>query len=483
MKMKMKIQFFFLGLISSLCSFETQAQQVADSVHLHVDDWQIRRAGGKVEIAFDVALDSLKVPSNRQLTLVPVLAHGDSLRTLPALVIAGHRRAILHRRRGSVGILIEADHLSRDAYPYAVLLEEAAWMNGATLTLTQDVCGCGGHPLSRHVAATREVWWERPVYEVQPVLAFMAPAVEAVKMRQESGRAYLDFPVNRTVIYPEYRRNKEELAKIRHTIEVVRNDTNTHITHIGIHGYASPEGSWANNRRLASGRAEALKQYVCEQYQFADTLFTVASTPEDWEGLKVWVEQSDLRQKAEVLAVIASSADEDAKNTRLQQLGSGEIYARLLQEVYPALRHSDYTVHYTVRAFNIEEAKRLLKQRPQLLSLDEMYRVAATYPTGSALFNEVFDIAVRLFPDDETANLNAALIAISEQQYDKAEGYLKKAGSSPLAVHARGVWCLMTQRYEEAAALLEQAKQLGVHEANENLEQLERKLDDNRKQP
>lgn len=478
----MNIRLFILCMISCLCSLGMRAQQVADSVHLQVADWQVRRAGGKVEIRFSVALDSLKIPSNRQVTLMPVLVHGDSLRTLPALVIAGHRRAILHRRRKGEGILLEADHFSQKTYPYAVLLDDAAWMNGATLTLTQDVCGCGGHPLSRHVAATHELFWERPVYVVQPVLAFMAPAVESIKMRQESGRAYLDFPVNRTVIYPEYRRNKEELAKIRHTIEVVRNDTNTHITHISIHGYASPEGSWVNNRRLASGRAEALKRYVCEQYQFADTLFTVASTPEDWKGLKAWVEHADFPEKAQVLAIIASSDDEDAKNTRLQQLHGGDIYARLLREVYPALRHSDYTVHYTVRAFNMEEAKRLLKQRPQLLSLDEMYRVASTYPVGSESFNEVFDIAVRLFPEDETANLNAALIAISEQQYDKAEGYLKKAGDSPLAIHARGVWCLMTKRYEEASVLLKTAQQQGVHEAGDNLKQLERKLADNQEQ-
>jgi hypothetical protein len=37
-----------------------------------------------------------------------------------------------------------------------------------------------------------------------------------------------------------------------------------------------------------------------------------------------------------------------------------------------------------------------------------MYLVAQTYEPGSPEFNEVFDIAVRLFPDDETANLNAA---------------------------------------------------------------------------
>lgn len=44
-------------------------------------------------------------------------------------------------------------------------------------------------------------------YVVKPAVAFVSPAVEAVKNRAEEGRAYLDFPVNQTRIYPDYRRN------------------------------------------------------------------------------------------------------------------------------------------------------------------------------------------------------------------------------------------------------------------------------------
>ena len=33
--------------------------------------------------------------------------------------------------------------------------------------------------------------------------------------------------------------------------------------------------------------------------------------------------------------------------------------AALLQDCYPALRHSDYTVRYVVRGFDVEEAKQI----------------------------------------------------------------------------------------------------------------------------
>ena len=65
-----------------------------------------------------------------------------------------------------------------------------------------------------------------------PALAYIAPQVETVKSRQLSGRAYLDFPVNKTEIYPDYRRNPAELAKIRATIDSVRADKDVNIVQI-----------------------------------------------------------------------------------------------------------------------------------------------------------------------------------------------------------------------------------------------------------
>ena len=102
---------------------------------------------------------------------------------------------------------------------------------------------------------------------------------------RRSGRAYLDFPLNETTIYPEYRNNPAELAKIKRSIDLIKNDTNVVISHIDIHGYASPEGPYSNNERLARERTRTLKDYVCSQYSFNDTLFTTHYTPEDWTDL------------------------------------------------------------------------------------------------------------------------------------------------------------------------------------------------------
>ena len=62
--------------------------------------------------------------------------------------------------------------------------------------------------------------------------SFITPQMEERKLREESGRAYLDFPLNETIIYPEYRNNPAELAKIKRSIDLIKNDTKcSHFTY------------------------------------------------------------------------------------------------------------------------------------------------------------------------------------------------------------------------------------------------------------
>ncbi len=288
------------------------------------------------------------------------------------------------------------------------------------------------------------------------------------------------FPVNQMKIYPDYRHNPSELAAIKHTVDVVKNDVNTTITEIAIVGYASPEGRYAANARLAQGRAEALKSYVMNEYGFKADLFKVNSVPEDWAGLRAYVAKNDLPLKEEILSIIdKNESDFDVKEERIKALDGGKVYAALLQDCYPALRHSDYTVRYVVRGFDVEEAKQIIKLRPQQLSLQEMFLVAQTYEKGSDEFNEVFDVAVRMFPDDPTANINAAAIELQRGDLQQAVRYLDKADAQASAtLNNRGVLKLLQGDLDSAENYFKQAQAKDSVEAGANLEEVTNKRKD-----
>ena len=109
------------------------------------------------------------------------------------------------------------------------------------------------------------------------------------------------------------------------------------------------------------------------------------------------------------------------------EISGGDVYRFMLREWFPALRHSDYLVKYTIRNFTVEEAKELIYTDPRQLSLEEMYRVAQSYEPGTPEFNEVFEIAVRMYPDDPVSNLNAANAALMRRDAEAAHRYLQKA--------------------------------------------------------
>ena len=66
---------------------------------------------------------------------------------------------------------------------------------------------------------------------------------------------------------------------------------------------------------------------------------------------------------------------------------------------------------YTVVNFDVEQGRIIIRENPKYLSLNEMYQVANNYPKGSKDFVNVFDIAVRMYPTDAVANLNAGAVA------------------------------------------------------------------------
>lgn len=303
-----------------------------------------------------------------------------------------------------------------------------------------------------------------------PRLAFRIPEVEEVKTRQESGRAFLAFQLGKSEILDNFRSNATELAKIMQAIDLVRNDSNVTVSHIAIHGYASPDGSLALNEKLSAERTQALKSWVMSKYQFDEALFTTAHTAEDWEGLVNFLRNNNtLEGREEILNIIATVGDLDKREARIREEFPSQ-YRFMLDNWYPFLRHSDYTVGYIVRPFTVEEAKRELKLHPQNLSIDEMFRIAQTYKEGSKEYNEVFLIAVKQNPDHPVANLNAACIALRAGDKTAAAGYLEKAMPCAERDLATGVLRMMEGHVEEAERLFEAADKAGLREeARHNL--------------
>lgn len=469
----------YLLLLVILPGLRVQAQTVYKD-QVRVENQSVTRSDdNRLTIAMDIIMqENMKISSNRSATLTPILETDGHSKALPAIVVYGRRRALVSERNNTVPkdafVIMRRKRKTEQRVSYLVQLPYEAWMQKANLVMDADLCGCRNIVEANTLDPITTLNIER--IKLQPQITYITPKAEEIKHRAVEGSAFLDFPVNKTVIYPDYRRNQAELAKIRATIDTIRNDKNISITSIRLEGYASPEGSYANNDRLAKGRTAALLNYVRNYYDFPEGLLTMSSTPEDWVGFRKFVERSALSQKEEILKIIdTDEKDMDAKEKRIARFVGPETYRFLLNECYPALRHSDYTVSYTVRGFNIDETKEIINTHPQQLSLQEIFNLAQTYEQGSEEFNHAFQVAVLMFPNDRTANLNAAAMEIQRGgDLTIAKKYLAKADPNEGAtLNNMGVIALIEGDLDAAEQYFNRAKEAGITtEAEANLQEI-----------
>lgn len=423
----------------------------------------------------DLDLSDVKVKSDHAAVFTPLIVNGEDTLRLPGVAIYGRTRWYQFERMdrrpltGEGEISIRAGKQGQVKYSQEV--EYESWMNGSTLMLERTDYGCAGCTGPAVYAPEDLAYYRVEIYE--PTYLFQAVEAEVIKTRQLSGRAYVDFPVNLTTIYPDYRRNSIELGKIIATIDSVRNDKDITVKSLSIKGFASPEGPYDNNIRLAKGRTEALKNYVQQLYMFPYGFIQTSYEPEDWEGLREYVVNSTMPSKVGILAIIDSYLAPDPKNAKLEK-DYPEEYKFLLETVYPGLRHSDYRIEYEIRGFeDVNEIAEVMRTNPSKLSLNEMYTLAGTYMPGSPEYNEVMETAARIYPNEEKAILNAAQAAMQRGDVNQAERYLNRAGTTADALFYRGVLNGVKGDYSKAIYFLEQAQAKGHPAAEAEIKKIE----------
>lgn len=474
--MKRIIFLMLVGLTTIVNMPVVTAQEAVTIIpDVSVPTFTMNRNGKYLTVEMDIDLEALKIESNRAVLLTPRLVNGSDSLDLPSIGIYGRQRYYYYLRNGLNTISGDTEMSYRASnkpsqidYDYNVPFQK--WMDGAVLKLYRSDWGCCKKILSQYEGEIG------PYFDkFFPELIFVQPKAEIIKSRSLSGSAYIDFPVDQTIIYPDYRQNTYELGKIQATIDSVRNDNDVTITSVWLKGYASPESPYKHNTELAIGRTAALKKHIGQLYRFEDDVITTDYEPEDWMGLRRYVEQSNIDHRTEILALIDSDMDPDEKELKIKK-AYPEEYEFLLRNCYPALRHTDYRIDYNIRRFNnADEIERIMAKEPQKLDLNEFYLVSGKYEPGTDEFTDVFETAVRLFPEDETANLNAANAAIRRDEFATAHRYLAKAGDSAEALYARGSLAVREGDYQKARLYFEKAKKLGLEKAGTTLEELDKR--------
>lgn len=480
--MEMKRMLYVTGLL--LCTSLGGYAQEGNLIDVKVVNEEVKKQGSEVSLRMTLDLTGLRVGNQKSVCLHPAVVSADGTHeaVLAPVVVDGKTRSRVHRREKA---LTGASPATDNAYTvlrsgresrveYIAKLAYEPWMVDSRLVLRERMTGC-----LDCTAATEESTVKAPfikLFTPRYVTPFVTPEREAVKVRNEVRVARLQFRQGKSDVDPRYKDNRAELETVTGSINVVKTNPDLTITGIYITGYASPEGSVAFNQKLSESRANALAEYARKDTHMDASLWHVAGMGEDWEGLRREVEKHpQLLDIDKVLRLIDEcEGDKDACEKRIRESVSPDVYTRLLNEMYGPLRRNEYKIEYSVRSFNLEEAKKQIKTRPDLLSVEEIYTVAESYGKGTADYEEALRIAAATYPKNAAAVVNAACLKMEGRDVQGAIAMLEasEVKEDGRVLNAQGVAYAKQKQYDRAKAVLEQAVQAGSREARTNLEQV-----------
>lgn len=221
------------------------------------------------------------------------------------------------------------------------------WMNGSVLYARQIVWGCG-EELSETTIELARLLVPEPVTVPQPEPVRAPQPPVAPLILQKEGVAFINFPVGKSEINPEFRSNSEELSKIGELISEINRDPNAKITGLAITGYASPEGSYEVNDRLSRERARNLSRHINLYYRLnlPASSIEINNVAEDWEGLVRKVEEDRPLRHEEILTIIGTVHSLDKREQLLMRLDGGSAWRILKEQFFPRLRRTEYKIFY-----------------------------------------------------------------------------------------------------------------------------------------
>ena len=475
--MKRKLIYLFIAFAAAILPAHAQKFLNDELTLSNVSLWQ---QGNSLYVGMTFDMSKLTIGSTRSLSLIPLLTDGQHNVPLQEIIVNGKRREKAYIRGLAITkqepTALIVPYNKRETFNYTQIIPYKPWMSNASLQLVENLCGCGNYQeMNAQELITNDVSTEaKRLSAMSPFVAYIQPTV---KHRAVEGSAFLDFPVNKSVILTDFMNNHTELVNIHSMFDKIQNDKNLTIKGIGIEGFASPEGPLAFNEQLSKKRAEALKDYLVKNEKVSSKLYKVTFGGENWDGLVKALKSSSMKDKETFLNIIKNTTDDAKRKQEIMRVGGGAPYRSMLKEIYPGLRKVNCKIDYTVVNFDVEQGRIIIRENPKYLSLNEMYQVANSYPKGSKDFVNVFDIAVRMYPTDQVANLNAAAVALSQKDLNTAVKYMEKADHTTAEfMNNTGVYNFLNGDIQRAMAAFEQAAKLGNEAAQTNLKQLQQIL-------
>ena len=198
------------------------------------------------------------------------------------------------------------------------------------------------------------------------------------------------------------------------------------LDNVEVSAYASPDGGFSINDRLANERQKVSEQYVNQELKKIkmDANVDAKYTAQDWDGFQELVQASDIQDKDIILRVLSMYKDPQEREQQIKNISAA--FRELADGILPQLRRSRLTINYETIGRSDEQILAQIQSDPTKLSIEELLYGAAIRE-DNAQKEAIYKRATEIYPSDARAYNNLAVLAYAKGDYAAASDYIQQA--------------------------------------------------------
>lgn len=370
--------------------------------------------GGKVPVMINATFPANWFNKNASVTVIPVLRYegGEAWGTsynYQGEKVAGNGQVISQKAGANVVMKSEFDY-TPDMQSSQLYLTFKAKVGNKTVELPEIKIGDG----VLATAALLDIASETPA---------IAPD-QFQRIIKEAHDANILFLIQQAELRSSELK-KDEIVDWKDLIATA-NAANNQNVDIEISSYASPDGGYELNEKLAEKREANTEKYLSNELKKAriDVPVNARYTAQDWEGFKALVEKSNIQDKDLILRVLSMYSDSEQREREIKNISA--VYSSLTDEVLPQLRRSRLTANIEIIGKSDEEIASLAASNPQALNVEELL-YAASLASSIDEKGAIYKKATELFPREARGYNNLGVIEYMKGNIASSASYFNRA--------------------------------------------------------
>ena len=465
--------FALVAVLMSGCAGLNKMKKNADQIQFNVTPEVLETHAGEVDVAINGKFPAKYFNKKATLVATPVLKYGEGETAYEPVTLQGEKveannKVISYNAGGSFSY--------NDAVDFANAMRKSELYVNITASKGAKSVDFEPIKIADGVIATSTLVANFP----KPILGVRREANNSGKydpnidpfqrVVPEEMLADIHYLINRANLRGEELTAEDVEEFLRYT-QSANEEERIDLKEVQVSAYASPDGEIDFNTELAADRKNTSSNFLAEKLKEAgmDINLKTRYTPEDWEGFKEELENSNIQDKELILRVLSMYTDPEVREREIRNLS--ETFTVLADKILPELRRAKLLTSVELIGKTDAELKSMAQSDPASLNPAELLYAATLFEDLDDQL-KIYNSFQKVYPDDWRGPNNAGYVLVKQMNYDDAKPLFEKAerlkNDEPVIKNNLGAIALYEGNVNEAETLFGAASGAG-DEVNYNL--------------